>query len=110
MALIVVALLLLKGTLIWLIARPMGTSPLQERPVFTVLLAQGWRARLRGVQAGTTNRVLPADIASLLIGAVAVSMPLGPVLLVMVDKWLLPRLDGLGPQTLPRSANCRMRR
>jgi glutathione-regulated potassium-efflux system ancillary protein KefC len=43
--------------------------------------------------------VFPAETASLLIGAVAVSMLLGPLLLVAVDRWLLPRLDGL--RTLP---------
>ena len=40
MALVVVALMLLKCLVIWLIARPMGI-PLVERPVFTLLLAQG---------------------------------------------------------------------
>ena len=100
MALIVLALLVLKGIVIWAIARPMGI-PLQERPVFTVLLAQGGEFAFVVFQAATNNRVLPAATASLLIGAVAVSMLLGPLLLVAVDRWLMPRLDGLGRKTLP---------
>lgn len=95
MALIVLALLALKGLVVWLIARPMGI-PLQERPVFTVLLAQGGEFAFVVFQAGATNNVLPPETASLLIGAVAVSMLLGPVLLVAVDRWVMPRLDGLG--------------
>jgi glutathione-regulated potassium-efflux system ancillary protein KefC len=109
MALIVIALLVLKGIVVWAIAKPMGI-PLQERPVFTVLLAQGGEFAFVVFQAANTNHVLPADTASLLIGSVAVSMLLGPVLLVAVDRWVMPRLDGLGrkplaeisePQTAP---------
>src|SRR6478672_8300 len=95
MAAIVLALLVLKGVVVWLIAKPMGI-PLQERPVFTVLLAQGGEFAFVVFQAAATNRVLPAETASLLIGAVAVSMLLGPLLLVLVDKWVAPRLDGAG--------------
>src|SRR4051812_8360338 len=95
MALIVLALLVLKGIVVWAIARPMGI-PLQERPVFTVLLAQGGEFAFVVFQAASTQGVLPADTASLLIGSVAVSMLLGPVALVVVDRWVMPRLDGLG--------------
>jgi glutathione-regulated potassium-efflux system ancillary protein KefC len=100
MAAIVLALLVLKGGVVWLIAKPMGI-PLQERPVFTVLLAQGGEFAFVVFQAAATNRVLPAATASLLIGAVAVSMLLGPLLLVLVDKWVAPRLAGAGGRTLP---------
>ena len=100
MALIVLALLVLKAIVMWVIAKPMGI-PLQERPVFTVLLAQGGEFAFVVFQAGVTERVLQAETASLLVGAVAVSMLLGPLLLVIVDKWVMPRLDGLGRKTLP---------
>jgi glutathione-regulated potassium-efflux system ancillary protein KefC len=95
MALIVVALLVLKAAVVWVIAKPMGI-PLQERPVFTVLLAQGGEFAFVVFQAATLNDVLPSATASLLVGAVAVSMLLGPLLLVLVDRWVMPRLDGLG--------------
>jgi glutathione-regulated potassium-efflux system ancillary protein KefC len=100
MALIVLALLVLKAVVVWVIAAPMGI-PLQERPVFTVLLAQGGEFAFVVFQAGATGQVLPAQTASLLIGSVAVSMLLGPLLLVAVDKWLAPRLDGYGRKPLP---------
>jgi len=68
--------------------------PYQERPVFTVLLAQGGEFAFVVFQAATGSRVFPAETASLLIGAVALSMLLSPVLLLVVDKWLLPRFAG----------------
>src|SRR4051794_116502 len=77
MALIVVTLLVLKGLVIWYIAKPMGI-PLMERPVFTVLLAQGGEFAFVVFQAAAGARVFSAEIASLLIGAVAVSMMVTP--------------------------------
>jgi glutathione-regulated potassium-efflux system ancillary protein KefC len=44
--------------------------------------------------------VFPAETASLLIGAVAVSMLLSPLLLVMLDKLLLPRWANCGVPVL----------
>jgi glutathione-regulated potassium-efflux system ancillary protein KefC len=94
MALIVVLLLVLKGGVIWAIARPMGI-PLAERPVFTLLLAQGGEFAFVVFQGAAGARVFPAETASLLIGAVAISMLLAPLLLVAVDRLLLPRFaDG----------------
>jgi len=103
MALIVLALLVLKTAVVWAIARPMGI-PLQERPVFTVLLAQGGEFAFVVFQAATLNGVLASGTASLLVGAVAVSMLLGPLLLVLVDRWVMPRLDGLGRKPLAELA------
>jgi glutathione-regulated potassium-efflux system ancillary protein KefC len=100
MAAIVLALLVLKALVVWFIAKPMGI-PLQERPVFTVLLAQGGEFAFVVFQAAANGSVLPAETASLLIGAVAVSMLLGPLLLVMVYKWVMPRLDGATRRKLP---------
>jgi glutathione-regulated potassium-efflux system ancillary protein KefC len=95
MALIVLALMVLKCLVIWLIARPMGI-PLVERPVFTLLLAQGGEFAFVVFQAAAGARVFSMETASLLIGAVAVSMLLTPLLLVAVDRLLLPRLEGDG--------------
>ncbi len=90
MALIVLAFLALKGVLIWRLAKMMGV-PLQERPVFTLLLAQGGEFAFVVFQAAAGARVFSAETASLLIGAVAISMLLSPLLLVAIDKFLLPR-------------------
>jgi glutathione-regulated potassium-efflux system ancillary protein KefC len=65
--------------------------PYQERPVFAVLLAQGGEFAFVVFQAAAGAQVFSAQTASLLIGAVALSMLLSPLLLVAIDKLLLPR-------------------
>jgi glutathione-regulated potassium-efflux system ancillary protein KefC len=91
MAGIVAGFLLLKALVIALLAHRMDL-PLQERPVFVLLLAQGGEFAFVVFQAAAGAHVLPAATASLLTGAVAVSMLASPVLLVAVDRWLMPRL------------------
>jgi glutathione-regulated potassium-efflux system ancillary protein KefC len=90
MALIVVGFLGLKALVIHVLAGRIGL-PVQERPVFTLLLAQGGEFAFVVFQAAAGARVMPAEISSLLIGAVAVSMLLTPLLLVAIDKLVLPR-------------------
>jgi glutathione-regulated potassium-efflux system ancillary protein KefC len=93
MAAIVLGFLLLKALVIYPLARAMGL-PLQDRPIFTLLLAQGGEFAFVVFQAAAGERVLAPETASLLIGAVAVSMLLSPLLLVAIDKLLLPRYAG----------------
>ena len=100
MAAVVLCFLLLKAVLIYGLAGPMGV-PVQERPVFTLLLAQGGEFAFVVFQAATGARVMAPEMASLLIGAVAVSMLLSPLLLVAIDKWLLPRYAQRGAAQLP---------
>ena len=59
--------------------------------VQALLLAQGGEFAFVVFQAAAGARVLPNETASLLIGAVALSMLLSPLLLVLFDKYLLPR-------------------
>ena len=84
--------------------------PYQERPVFVVLLAQGGEFAFVVFQAAAGAGVFSPQIASLLIGAVALSMLLSPLLLIAIDKLLLTRyangkgrlLDEISePQTRP---------
>jgi len=65
--------------------------PYQERPVFALLLAQGGEFAFVVFQAAAGARVFSAQTASLLIGAVALSMLITPLLLLAIDKLLLPR-------------------
>jgi glutathione-regulated potassium-efflux system ancillary protein KefC len=88
-ALVVVGFLALKALVIHALGTRMGL-PFQERPVLTLLLAQGGEFAFVVFQAAAGARVLPAETSSLLIGAVAVSMLLTPVLLVAIDKLVLP--------------------
>ncbi|MES2633125.1 MAG: glutathione-regulated potassium-efflux system protein KefC [Pseudomonadota bacterium] len=90
MALIVIGFLAIKGAVIYGLARAMEL-PLQERPVFTLLLAQGGEFAFVVFQTATGAQVISPSISSLLIGAVAVSMLVSPLILVAVDKLLLPR-------------------
>jgi len=99
MAVIVLGFLAVKGLVIFTIARWMEL-PFQERPVFTLLLAQGGEFAFVVFQAAAGANVLPAQTASLLVGAVAVSMLVSPLLLVAIDKWLLPRYAHCGVPVL----------
>jgi glutathione-regulated potassium-efflux system ancillary protein KefC len=89
MAAIVIGFMGLKAVVIYSLARAMDV-PMQERPVFTLLLAQGGEFAFVVYQAAAGAGVMRPETASLLIGAVAVSMLLSPLVLVAIDKWLLP--------------------
>ena len=65
--------------------------PYHERPVFALLLAQGGEFAFVVFQAAAGAEVFSLQTASLLIGAVALSMLISPLLLVAIDKLLLPR-------------------
>jgi glutathione-regulated potassium-efflux system ancillary protein KefC len=95
MVAIVLGFLAIKGAVIYALARSMAL-PFQERPVFTLLLAQGGEFAFVVFQAAAGSSVLPAQTTSLLIGAVAVSMLVSPLILVAVDKLLLPRYAHCG--------------
>ena len=90
MAALVLGFLAIKGVVVWLLARAMGLE-LQDRPVFTLLLAQGGEFAFVVFQAAEGASVFPPATSSLLIGAVAVSMLLSPLLLVVIDKYVLAR-------------------
>ena len=66
------AFLALKAVVIYVLARAMGL-PAQERPVFTLLLAQGGEFAFVVFQAAAGAHVLAPETSSLLIGAVTVS-------------------------------------
>ena len=89
MAAVVIGFLLLKFGVIYGIGMAMGV-PFQQRPVFTLLLAQGGEFAFVVFQSAGPD-VLPPAIASFLIGAVALSMLVSPLLLVLIDKFVLPR-------------------
>ncbi|KRD48088.1 potassium transporter [Acidovorax sp. Root275] len=90
MAAILVGFLAAKAIVIYTLAKVVGI-PYQERPVFTLLLAQGGEFAFVVFQAAAGASVFPAETASLLIGAVALSMLISPLLLVLLDKVLLRR-------------------
>jgi glutathione-regulated potassium-efflux system ancillary protein KefC len=85
---IVLALFVIKGAVLWAIARRAGL-PASELPLFVLLLAQGGEFAfvLLGPAAG--GRALPREIGDVLILAVALSMLATPFLLALHDRLLV---------------------
>jgi len=100
MAAILLGFLALKVIVIYGLATLMQL-PYQERPVFVLLLAQGGEFAFVVFQAAAGAQVFSPETASLLIGAVALSMLISPLLLVAVDKLLLPRYASERKARLP---------
>nr|WP_319565378.1 glutathione-regulated potassium-efflux system protein KefC [uncultured Rhodoferax sp.] len=90
MAAVVVGFLAVKSAVIFSLARMMKL-PYQERPVFTLLLAQGGEFAFVVFQSAASVNAIAAQTASLLIGAVVVSMLASPLILVAMDRLLMPR-------------------
>jgi glutathione-regulated potassium-efflux system ancillary protein KefC len=85
-ALVVAGFLLLKVLVLWVMARTMPI-PLAERPVFVILLAQGGEFGFVVFQGAAQAGVIDVQASSLLVAAVALSMLLTPMLLVLADRW-----------------------
>ncbi len=92
---LVTGFMALKAVVIYTLARAMRL-PYQERPVFTLLLAQGGEFAFVVFQAAAGYQVLAPPTASLLVGSVAVSMLLSPLILVALDRLLLARYAHCG--------------
>jgi glutathione-regulated potassium-efflux system ancillary protein KefC len=97
--LVLLGFLAVKALVIYGLGRAMEL-PYRDRPVFTLLLAQGGEFAFVVFQAAAGEQVLAPDMASLLVGTVAVSMLLSPLLLVALDKFLLPRYANCGVPVL----------
>jgi glutathione-regulated potassium-efflux system ancillary protein KefC len=100
---VVLGFLAIKGVVIWLLARAMGI-PVAERPVLVLLLAQGGEFAFVVFQAAAGAKAIEAETASLLVGAVALSMLLSPLLLAALTRWLLPRFANCQTTTLEELA------
>ncbi len=82
--------LLIKGAVLWALARSVGV-PVAERPLFTLLLAQGGEFAFVVFQQAEGAKVLSPTLGAVLTGTVALSMLVTPLLLVVMDRWLAPR-------------------
>ena len=98
-ALVVIGFLLLKAAVLWGMAACMKL-PKPERPVFVLLLAQGGEFGFVVFQTATQAQVINGAAASFLVAAVALSMLLTPLLLVLADRWWIPRLSGSSGPTM----------
>ena len=95
---LVLGFMAVKFVVIYLLARAMDI-PKVQRPVFTLLLAQGGEFAFVVFQAAGPQ-VLPAETTSLLVGAVALSMLVSPLLLVLIDRFVLARYPAKPPTTM----------
>jgi glutathione-regulated potassium-efflux system ancillary protein KefC len=102
-AAIVAGFVVLKALVLWTMARTMPLARV-ERPVFVILLAQGGEFGFVVFQAATQAGVIDATQSSTLLAAVALSMLLTPLLLLLADRWWLPRLLRSAAVTLPEIA------
>ena len=91
MAATVLGFLLLKAGVLLALAR-WTALPLLERPVYLILLAQGGEFGFVVFQTAQQAQVITAGQASFLVAAVALSMLLTPLLLLVADRWWVPRL------------------
>ena len=92
MAAMVVGFIALKALMIFGLAKFMKI-PWRERPVFTLMLAQGGEFAFVVFQTAAQYKVFRHNVSSMLVAAVALSMLLGPLLLVLMDKLLLRRFS-----------------
>jgi glutathione-regulated potassium-efflux system ancillary protein KefC len=105
-AAIVAALLLLKGGVLWAIARRAGL-PASELPLFVLLLAQGGEFAFVLLGPSAAGDALPPEASQVAILAVALSMLATPFLLLLHDSVLKHRHEALArkpPEETPQSA------
>jgi monovalent cation:proton antiporter-2 (CPA2) family protein len=97
MALIVVGLLLLKFTVLLALSRVFGLKR-GEGFLFAFALAQGGEFAFVLFSFATQNAVLPGELASLLVAAVALSMAAAPLLFIINDKLVRPLFQKCEPE------------
>lgn len=93
---IVAGFLALKAAVLWGMARTMPI-PLAERPPFIVLLMQGGEFGFVVFQTAAGAGVIDAPTSSLLVAAVAISMLLTPIVLLLSDRWWARHLAAHAP-------------
>ena len=86
------ALLICKGALLTAMSLWMKI-PLLERPVFVILLAQGGEFGFVVFQLGQQSGLINAAQNSALVAAVALSVACTPLLLLLSERWMLPRIQ-----------------
>jgi glutathione-regulated potassium-efflux system ancillary protein KefC len=72
--------------------------PRLERPVFTLLLAQGGEFGFVVLQAAQGQQVIDGAQAGILTAAITLSMLLTPLLILVADRWWIPFLAKFSPR------------
>jgi glutathione-regulated potassium-efflux system ancillary protein KefC len=92
---VLISFIAIKFIVIYGITRLMKV-PFQERPVLTLLLTQGGEFAFVVFQAAAGAKVFSPETSSLLIGVVALSMLISPLILIAIDKLWLPHYANCG--------------
>ena len=103
---LIAGLFLLKGAVLWVIARVSG-MPRDERPLFILLVAQGGEFAFVLLGLGAAQGAVGTATAQAITLAVALSMLLTPLMLVFHDRVLVPRMargDEKPPADTPEAA------
>jgi glutathione-regulated potassium-efflux system ancillary protein KefC len=99
-AAVVAGFLLVKAAVLGFMARAIPV-PLAERPVFVILLAQGGEFGFVVLQTASGAGAIAGAEASLLVAAIALSMLLTPLLLVLFDRYWPAHIARHGTQSGP---------
>lgn len=87
---LVVGLVLVKFAVLWVLGRVTRMST-DQHLLFALALAQGGEFAFVLLSFATQNAVLPSAVADLLVAAVALSMALTPLLLLVWERVIAPR-------------------
>ena len=87
---LVLGLVALKFAILWVLAKAFGIGG-GDRYWFTFSLAQGGEFGFVLLSFSLQNQVLPAAIIDILTAAIALSMVLTPILILLNEKWIQPR-------------------
>ena len=96
-AAIVVGFLVVKTLVLWGIEIGIPI-PRLERPIFTLLLAQGGEFGFVVLQAAQGKGVIGGSQAGVLTAAITLSMLLTPLLILVADRWWIPILAKYNPK------------
>jgi glutathione-regulated potassium-efflux system ancillary protein KefC len=88
---VVLGFVLLKALVLLAMARLMPV-PLAERAVFVVMLAQGGEFGFVVLQVAGGAGLMPPSTGSFLLAAITISMLCTPLVMLLVDRWIVPRL------------------
>jgi glutathione-regulated potassium-efflux system ancillary protein KefC len=96
-AAIVAGFLAVKALVLW--GMEIGIPiPRLERPVFTLLLAQGGEFGFVVLQAAQGRQVIDGAQAGVLTAAITLSMLLTPMLILAADRWWMPLVARFSPR------------
>jgi len=96
-AAIVAGFLVVKALVLW--GMEIGIPiPRLERPVFTLLLAQGGEFGFVVLQAAQGQQVIDGAQAGVLTAAITLSMLLTPMLILAADRWWMPLVARFSPR------------